>query len=240
MTELDSLQEIIGTTFVDVSNLEQALVHRSYLNENDYFPLPSNERLEFLGDALLGLVVAEKLYRDFPDFPEGDLTKMRSALVRMETLARVARSLNLGDYLYLGKGEEGSGGRFRQRNLACGLEALIGAVFVDQGFEVAREFVLRILSSEINLLTREKLAKDPKSKLQEVVQAQQQFPPIYRIADSTGPDHEKIFTVEVSVGDVLLGSGKGRSKRRAEQEAAKAALKKLEGVKDLAEYLQKD
>ena len=233
MTEIDSLQEILGVAFKDVSHLQQALVHRSYLNENPDFSLESNERLEFLGDALLGFVVAEKLYRGFPEFQEGDLTKLRSALVRTETLARVARSLNLGEYLYFGKGEEGSGGRHRQRNLACVLEAVIGAVLVDRGFGVAKKFVLRILSDELEQATEEKLKKDPKSRLQEVMQAEQQLTPLYQTIDTTGPDHERVFTVEVLGGDTLLGRGSGRSKQAAEQEAARAALEKLRGEEDL-------
>ncbi|MCL0078228.1 ribonuclease III [Dehalococcoidia bacterium] len=240
MPQLDSLQNTLGVAFEDVTHLQQSLVHRSYLNESealsetsDDHPLSSNERLEFLGDALLGHVVAERLFCEFPDFSEGDLTKVRSALVRTETLARVARSLNLGDYLFLGKGEAESGGRRRQRNLACALEAVIGAVLVDQGFNVAREFVLRILAKELERATEEKLEKDPKSRLQEVVQAEQRLTPVYRTDDATGPDHDKIFVVDVFAGETFLGRGSGRSKRAAEQEAAVAALKTLEGESDL-------
>ena len=229
MTDLDSLQEILGIAFKDVSHLQQALVHRSYLNENGAFPLPSNERLEFLGDALVGLVIAERLYSDFPDFHEGNLTKLRSSLVRTETLARVARSLKLGDYLYLAKGEDESGGRHRQRNLACTLEAVIGAVLTDQGFDAAREFVSRILSNEFEQIAEGKIENDPKSRLQEIVQAKQQLTPIYQTVDATGPDHERVFTVAVFAKETLLGRGSGKSKRAAEQEAARAALETLEG-----------
>ncbi|MCL0089294.1 ribonuclease III [Dehalococcoidia bacterium] len=240
MPQLDSLQNTLGVAFEDVTQLRQSLVHRSFLNESealsetsDDHPLSSNERLEFLGDALLGHVVAERLFCEFPDFSEGDLTKVRSALVRTETLARVARSLNLGDYLFLGKGEAESGGRRRQRNLACALEAVIGAVLVDQGFNVAREFVLRILAKELERATEEKLEKDPKSRLQEVVQAEQRLTPVYRTDDATGPDHDRIFVVDVFAGETFLGRGSGRSKRAAEREAAVAALKTLEGESDL-------
>ena len=240
MPQLDALQNILGVAFEDVTHLQQSLVHRSYLNESealsetsDDHPLSSNERLEFLGDALLGHVVAERLYCEFPDFSEGDLTKVRSALVRTETLARIARSLNLGDYLFLGKGEAESGGRHRQRNLACALEAVIGAILVDQGFNVAREFVLRILGKELERATEEKLEKDPKSRLQEVVQAEQRLTPVYRTDNVTGPDHDRIFVVDVFAGETFLGRGSGKSKRAAEQEAAVAALKTLEGESDL-------
>jgi ribonuclease-3 len=233
LTQLDSLQNILGVAFDDVAHLQQSLVHRSYLNEADDHPLSSNERLEFLGDALLGYVVAERLYCEFTDFLEGDLTKLRSALVRAETLARIARSLNLGDYLCLGKGEAESGGRNRERNLACALEAVIGAVLVDQGFNAAREFVLRILGKEFERAIEDKLAKDPKSRLQEVVQAKQRLTPVYRIDDVTGPDHDRVFVVDVFAGEIFLGRGSGRSKRAAEQEAAAAALKTLEGESNL-------
>lgn len=240
MPQLDALQNILGVAFEDVTHLQQSLVHRSYLNESealsetsDDHPLSSNERLEFLGDALLGYVVAERLYCEFPGFSEGDLTNLRSALVCTETLARIARSLNLGDYLFLGKGEAESGGRHRQRNLACALEAVIGAILVDQGFNVAREFVLRILGKELERATAEKLEKDPKSRLQEVVQAEQRLTPVYRTDNVTGPDHDRIFVVDVFAGETFLGRGSGKSKRAAEQEAAVAALKTLEGESDL-------
>ncbi len=234
MTEPDSLQEILGVSFKDTTLLQQALVHRSYLNEApEGFSLESNERLEFLGDAFLGLAVADKLYRDYPDFHEGNLTKLRSALVRTDTLARVARSLNLGKYLYLGKGEDESGGRLKRRNLACAMEAVIGAVLIDQGTEIARGFVVQLLSDEFEPTVEEKLRKDPKSKLQEIMQSQRQSTPVYRTVDSSGPDHEREFTVEVLVDDALLGRGKEKSKRRAEKEAARDALQKLEGEEGL-------
>ena len=227
MIELDSLQENIGVWFENASHLQQAFIHRSYLNEASDSALESNERLEFLGDALLGLIVAEELYRRFPDFPEGKLTKLRSALVRTDTLARIARSLNLGDYLCMGKGEEETGGRKKQRNLACTMEAVVGAVFVDLGFEVVREFVLRVLAIEFELAIEGKLGRDQKSKLQELVQAWKHQLPVYEMVGSSGPDHEKIFIIEVFVDDILLGRGTGKTKRVAEQEAARVALEKL-------------
>jgi len=227
LKELDSLQEILGFSFEDISHLQRALVHRSHLNEASGSALESNERLEFLGDALLGLVIAEELYRRFPDFQEGDLTRLRSALVRTETLAGVARSLQLGDYLQLGRGEEETGGRNKQRNLACVLEAVIGAVFIDQGFDMSKEFILRILDSEFETAIEGNLESDPKSKLQELIQARDQITPAYRTIDSFGPDHDKVFTVEVLANDIVLGQGAGTSKQRAEQEAARAALEKL-------------
>ena len=177
MTDLDNLQTILGVSFNDRSLLQQSLVHRSYLNENPNLDLNSNERLEFLGDAVLGFVVAEKLYRQFPDFSEGELTKLRSALVRGETLSRVALSLNLGKHVYFGHGEEESGGRFRSRNLSCTLEAVIGAILIDQGFEVAQAFILKILASEFERVIENKLVADYKSRLQQVIQSKYKLTP---------------------------------------------------------------
>jgi len=228
LTELDSLQEVLGVSFEDIFLLQQALVHRSYLNEANGFSLPLNERLEFLGDAFLGLVVTERLFKDFPDLQEGELTKLRSALVRTDTLARVAVSLDLGNHLLMGKGEKETGGRQKRRNLACTFEAVVGAVLVDQGLEKARDFVLRALASEFGSTIEEKLEKDPKSKLQEGLQASQRPAPTYRLVESTGPDHEKVFTVEVLAEGIVLAQGTGKSKQKAEQVAAREALKKLE------------
>jgi ribonuclease-3 len=207
LAELATLQSTLGVTFQDPLLLQQALTHRSFLNENPDFPLPSNERLEFLGDALLGFVVAEKLHSDLPHLWEGALTVLRAALVCNETLARIASSFHLGDHLYLGRGEEMSGGRHRQSNLSSALEAVIGAIF-------------KITEEE----SIEESIKDYKSKLQVLVQAEQQTTPVYRIVEEKGPAHDKLFTVEVVVGDAVLGRGSGKGKRAAEQKAAQAAL----------------
>jgi ribonuclease-3 len=221
------LQDTLGIAFRDLSLLQQALVHRSYLNENPDFALPSNERLEFLGDALLGFVVAEKLYRGFPHLSEGEMTKLRAALVRKETLARLASSLGLGAYLYMGRGEEASGGRTRQSTLASALEAVMGAILMDQGFAAAQEFVLRLLDGEIHRATAGRLTADYKSQLQEIVQARYHVTPLYRTIEEVGPDHAKAFTVEVTVDDSVIGMGRGKSKRMAEKEAARDALERL-------------
>lgn len=228
MSDLASLQDILGITFDDVSLLEQALVHRSYLNENPAYHLPSNERLEFLGDSLLGFVIAEKLYTELPNLSEGKMTRLRASLVRGETLARMATSLGLGQHLLLGHGEEGSGGRLRKSNLAGLFEAVLGAVLVDQGFPTARDFVLRLFDAEIRDVIGGKIATDYKSKLQELTQAQYQVTPTYRTSGEEGPDHAKVFTVEVRVGARVIGTGRGKSKRTAEVEAAKDALGVLE------------
>lgn len=226
-TRLDELQDIVGVTFNDASLLQQALVHGSYLHENPDFSIPSNERLEFLGDSVLGFIIAEKLYNDFPDLAEGGMTKLRAALVRKEMLAGLASAMGLGDYLYMGCGEEGSGGRSKQSILASALESLIGAIHTDQGLGACRSFVLRLFDSEMGDAIDERLAVDYKSALQETVQARHRTAPTYRIIKAVGPDHAKEFTVEVSVNGTVIGSGSGSSKRQAEREAARVALQTI-------------
>ena len=228
--ELNILQQNLGVHFDDPSLLEQSLIHRSYLNENPDFPLPSNERLEFLGDAVLGLVVAKKLYIDFPDLSEGKMTKLRAALVCRETLARLASSLGLGEYLRLGKGEEASGGRKRQSNLACTMEALVGAVLIDQGINAAEGFVLSLIDMQLGRAIEEAITTDYKSRLQELTQAREQRIPVYRTVKAVGPAHKKEFIVEVLLGDDVIGKGRGRSKRMAEKEAARVALDDLDST----------
>jgi ribonuclease-3 len=228
LSEFDKLQDKLGIVFSDPVLLRQALVHRSYLHENPDFTLPSNERLEFLGDAVLGIVIAEKLYIDCPLCSEGDMTKLRSTLVRRETLARLATShLNLSGCLYVGRGEESSGGRDKQSILAGAFEAVIGAVFIDQGFEVCRALVLRLYDGEWSLAAERTSSSDFKSQLQEAVQSKYHEIPVYRVVAEEGPDHEKEFTVEVAVGEHAIGRGSGKNKRGAENEAARAALEAL-------------
>ncbi len=227
MVDLAALQQTLGISFNDLSLLEQVLVHSSYINENPGFAPTSNERLEFLGDAVLGLIIAEKLYLDFPQFTEGEMTKLRAALVRQGTLARMARGIRLGDYLYLGKGEEASGGRDKPVNLAGVLEAVIAAVFLDQGTATTRDFILRLFNKELQRIVSQGAKLDYKSQLQELVQARQQLTPTYYIVEAVGPDHDKRFTVEVRLGDTVLGRGSGKSKKLAETEAALFALQQL-------------
>lgn len=222
--DLAVLEQKIGVTFADKSLLRQAFVHRSYLNENPGFSLPSNERLEFLGDAVLGFVVAEYLYHRFPSQPEGELTSIRAALVRAETLALVARELQLGDWLLVGRGEEATGGRGRQSILSSTLEALIGAIFLDRGLDTARDFILSFIPQQLRRIEQHKLTKDFKSSLQQLAQATYQVTPTYRTVSAVGPDHAKIFTVEVLVRDVPLAQGMGFTKQQAQQEAARKAL----------------
>lgn len=225
--EFMELQDTFGFTFRYPALLKQALVHRSYLHENPDFALPSNERLEFLGDSLLGFVIAEKLYEDFPHLSEGGMTKLRAALVRGETLARLARSLGLGNYLYLGRGEEASGGRVKQSILAGAFEAVVGAILIDQGFAACRDFMLHLFDDEIGRAIKHRLFYDYKSQLQEIAQARHGEAPIYRTIKAVGPDHAKEFTVEVSIVGSVIARGRGKSKRQAETEAARAALETM-------------
>lgn len=227
MVNWQALQQVIGTAFQDPSLLQQAFVHSSYVNENPDFPLPDNERLEFLGDALLSFVVAEKLYYGFPHLAEGELTEIRVSLVRQETLAQLASALKLGDYLYLGKGEESTGGRQRQTNLADAFEALIGAIFLDQGLTAARDFVLGKLDSRLDRIRTRGIGRNYKALLQEFTQAEYQQLPAYRVVETSGPPHDKDFTIEVTLEDKILGTGSGKSKRAAEMEAARSAWEEL-------------
>ena len=225
--DIDSLQESLSVRFVNPSLLEQALIHSSYLNEYPGTVPASNERLEFLGDAVLGFVVAEKLYQDSPDLTEGEMTRIRSALVRRETLAQIARSLKLGDYLYLGKGEEAGGGRRKPANLSGALEAVIAAIYLDRGLTVTRKLVLRWLAGELQEVVGRGKGVDYKSKLQEMMQSEYHSSPSYRTVKSAGPDHDKLFTVEVMIGDKVLGRGAGKSKKLAETKAARNALERF-------------
>lgn len=224
---LKRAQDLIDLMFGDGEPHHEALVHRSYLNENPEFELPSNERLEFMGDAVLGFLVTEELYQRFPEGSEGDLTHLRAALVRGSTLARWARCLGLGEKLLLSRGEEASGGRQRPANLANVMEAVLGALYLDQGIEAVRTLVLPLLEEEMAQHWPQGLEKDPKSGLQELAQSRWQLTPTYRTVDTTGPDHRRRFTVEVQVGDDVLGRGNGTSKRQAQQAAAKEALEAL-------------
>ncbi len=227
MTDWNTCQRALGIYFNNQSWLEQAFVHRSYLNENPDFALPSNERLEFLGDAILGFIVAEELYNKFPQLSEGELTTIRASLVCRQTLAKVAFSLKLGDWLLLGQGEEMSGGRKRQSNLANAMEALIGAMYLDQGLYKAKEFILRQLKPFLEKTKRGEINPDYKTLLQELVQAEKLLPPTYQVIEATGPDHDKQFTVEVLIEDNILGRGVGKNKKAAEMEAAHSAWEKL-------------
>lgn len=233
MTNWDDCQKALGISFSDEPLLKQAFVHSSYLNENPDFILPSNERLEFLGDAILDFIVAERIYSEFPELPEGELTTIRSSLVCRETLAQVASLLKLGDWLVLGEGEDASGGRMRQSNLANAVEALIGAIYLDQGLVKAKEFVFKRLEPTLEKIKTGKTIPNYKALLQELVQKEKRSTPLYHLVAATGPDHNKQFTVEVLTEGEVLGRGTGKNKKAAETEAARLAWKNYGGKKDL-------
>lgn len=229
-----SLEARLPLTFKNPSLLKQALIHTSYLNENPGIDVGSNERMEFLGDAALGVVVAQALYLEYPDVDEGKLTELRAHLVRRDTLARAAARLELGEFLELGRGEEAAGGRKRPTNMARAYEALVGAIFLDGGIAKVRAFVKRSLGPELEALRSSGMPHDPKSKLQELVQSKWQTTPSYKLLRTEGPDHARRFTVKVLVGGKSFGQGEGRSKQMAEKQAAQQALdeiEKREGVK---------
>ena len=228
--KLPGLERNLGVRFKDRRLLEQALVHPSYLNEvpPDQRPAGSYQRLEFLGDAVLGAAITLELYHKFPELEEGQLTKFRSTLVSGKTLARVATGLELGRHLKLGKGEEATGGRARESNLAAAFESLVGAIFLDRGFDKATRSVLMLMGVELGSLVDGGVLEDPKSRLQELAQRMVGEPPRYKLVESAGPDHAKSFTVEVLMDGRVMGSGTGNRKLDAEMEAAVQAIHKLD------------
>ncbi len=226
--EFETLQTAIAYRFRDRGLLEHAMTHTSRANEDVSGGVADNESLEFLGDAVLGFIVADLLFREFPDRDEGEKSKMKAMLVSTATLARVAERLGLGDHLLLGRGEEKTGGRRKQALLADGCEALIAAMYLDGGIEQARAFIARELAGFIEDLRRDGLsAQDYKSTLQELVQGRNRPPPEYRVIGAAGPDHQKLFDVEVVVAGEPLARATGPSKKEAEQEAARLALSRL-------------
>ena len=221
------LEKSLTLDFHDKVLLDQALTHSSYLNENNGKSQNSNERLEFLGDSVLGLIIARQLYNLHPDWQEGTLTEAKSILVRGDTLAKVSIRLNLGKYLYLGKGEEMTGGRNRASNLAALYEAIIGAIFLDKGFDASEKFVLNTLQPEIAQLSHRETYKNSKSELQEKVQSLGIPPPTYKTTEASGTKHNQTFIAEVYVNGQKSGSGSGSSKSNAEINAAIDALNRL-------------
>lgn len=221
---MESLEQALGVRFRDRTLLRLSLTHSSYVNEHPQDAPASNERLEYLGDAFLGAVVARRLYLDHPDMTEGELTEARASVVRGETLSQRAGDIGLGDHLLLGQGEEQSGGRDKPGNLACAMEAVIGAIYLDQGHEAAESFILRVFKPEIDDAAAPQLLQDPKSRLQEAAQARGLGAPEYRLLSETGPGHARTFTVEVVVAGEALARGAGPRKVDAERQAAAAAL----------------
>ena len=219
---IKDLETAIGYRFRNISLLQNALTHSSYANERWHDSLKSNERLEFLGDSILGMVVAEHLYRNFPDRPEGELTRMRADMVCEKTLANVANSLGLGEHLLLGHGEEQSKGRTRNSILADAMESVIAACFLDGGMEAAEGIVKRFILTEVPV--KKMHNADYKTALQELVQQKKNQVLAYSLIGESGPDHDKQFVVEVSLNGKPVGQGTGTSKKRAEQMAAQAAI----------------
>jgi ribonuclease III len=224
--ELVRLSEQIGVPFHRLSLLDEALTHSSYTNESKNC-MPHNERLEFLGDAVLELASSTYLYERFPDCSEGELTKMRASLVQSETLARLARGLELGSHLLLGRGELLGGGADRQNNLENAFEAVIGAVYLDGGWETARDYVARQFATEVLSVKRSHVSRDYKTTLQEHIQQKRHESISYELIGESGPDHDKRFTTRVLIGGESMGEGTGRSKKEAEQQAAAEALSHL-------------
>ncbi|NTV41013.1 MAG: ribonuclease III [Candidatus Moranbacteria bacterium] len=220
---VESLAKKIGVSFKEISLLQQAVTHRSYLNENRSYVLDHNERLEFLGDAVLELIVTEYLYGNFPN-PEGELTSWRSALVNGEMLAKVAQEIGVEKYLMMSRGESKDVGRARQYLLANALEAIIGAIYLDQGYEVAKQFVLSKVVVNLKEILEKKLYLDPKSYFQEKAQEGKKLTPSYRVMKEWGPDHDKHFVVGVFLGSELVAEGEGNSKQEAQREAARIGL----------------
>lgn len=232
MNDLHQLQERLEVHFHDYSLLLRALTHRSFLNENPHQPIEDNERLEFLGDAVLDFVVGDYLYHHFPEMDEGGLTKLRAALVRTETLAGFAIQFDLGQALRLGLGEAENGGRERPATLCGAFEALIGALYLDQGLEPVVGFIQRVVPSMLDKILFSSLHKDAKSEFQIWAQGRFNITPHYEVVKSEGPDHSKVFTVQVCLGETVWGVGAGRSKQTAAQEAAQAALLQAEDYED--------
>jgi ribonuclease III len=228
MPELSEFQSRLGYAFRDEGRLRLALTHPSVAHEAGA-PSPHNQRLEFLGDAVLQLVLTRELYEKFPEFDEGPLTKARAKLVNRRTLAEHARSLGLGAHLVLSRGEEINGGRERASTLADAFEALLGAIFLDGGFAAAQEFILHEFGAAFGKLSVLPIIENPKGELQEFLQARSPASPEYQVLSATGPDHDRVFECTVQHAGVELARGRGKSKKAAESDAALAALKKLRG-----------
>lgn len=227
--KIEKLAQTLQVTFHDQRLLQRAFIHRSYLNEitTTAHDLQDNERLEFLGDAIMNFIISQELYEKYPHYSEGPLTNLRAALVRRETLSRLAEQLKLGQFLWLGHGEEESGGRTRMATLCDTFEALVGAIYVDQGLDAVRNFVLPMATEELVRVEVLALDKDPKSRLQEWVQSNKNLTPRYKEIEKFGPDHAKTFVMQVTIGGEIHGIAQGRSKQDATQQAAAMSLRKL-------------
>ncbi len=227
MSDLARLEASLGTSFKNKALLEQALTHRSYLNEHPEFKFGHNERLEFLGDAVLEIVITEHLFINYPDTPEGDLTNWRASLVNARMLYLVADTLGVEDFLLLSKGEaKDKNTKARQYILANSIEAIIGAIYLDQGIEPAKKFIASHIVSHLDEILKNELYLDPKSRFQEISQEKEGITPVYKTIKEEGPDHEKLFTVGLYLGEELISTGDGFSKQEAQVKAAEAGLAK--------------
>jgi len=225
--DLSSLEKKLGHEFKDGQLLQQALVHRSYLNEHKSFSLDHNERLEFLGDAVLELVVTDYLYENY-ELPEGELTNLRAAVVRGEMLSRVAREVSIEEYLLLSRGEQQGSEKARDYILANAVEAVIGALYLDGGYEKAKEFINKVIVAKLPEVLEKGLHVDAKSRFQELAQEKYRITPTYEVLSEEGLDHDKTFKIGLFLGNEQMGEGAGSSKQEAQQNAAREALEKIE------------
>lgn len=222
--DIAALEEKLNIKFVNKDLLWEALTHRSYLNENHSWTFPHNERLEFLGDAVLELSISVLLYKKFPEEPEGQMTMLRAALVNYQRLARVAQSIDLHKFILMSRGEAKDSGRAHEVILANAFESVVGAIYLDQGFKVAHSFIEQVVFSHLDEVLKTKSYKDPKSELQEIIQETKRVTPTYKVLEEKGPAHDRTFRVGVYFGSELIAEGQGSSKQEAEVEAAKSAL----------------
>jgi ribonuclease-3 len=227
LSNLGNFQQILAYKFNDINLLDNALIHRSFVNENPAFSYKDNERLEFLGDAVIGLCLSDMLIKKFPDYAEGQLSKLRAFVVNEQSLADLARKLNIGDYLLLGKGEEGSGGRTKTSILSNAFEAITAAIYLDCGFEEVGKFLKQIFAPLIEEGTKSLIYRDYKTALQEICQNRFKETPKYIPIREIGPDHDKIFEISLTVVGKITATGTGKSKKEAEQRAAQKALDEL-------------
>lgn len=227
MNNYEEIEKKLGIVFKDKTLLDVALTHRSYLNEHKEASLQNNERIEFLGDAVLELIISSYLFKSYPNKPEGELTNIRAAVVRTESLAEESRNLGIGEYLRMSKGEKESGGRDKDYLLANTFEAVLGAIYQDQGIDVCKDYLERTLLKKVDRIVENNLFIDPKTQAQEIIQAQFKVTPIYEVIKQEGPDHDKKFTVALKINNKEIAVGTGSSKQKAEEEAAKATVELL-------------
>lgn len=225
-TSAENLESALGIKFKNQNFLEEALTHRSYLNENPKWPYPHNERLEYLGDAVLEFIVTEKLFKQFTDEPEGQLTVLRAALVNYQILGDIARAIGLEPFLYMSRGERADKAKAKEVILANAIEAMIGAIYLDQGLDATTRFIETNIWPRLGEILKTRSYRDAKSELQEIIQERMKLTPTYRVRGESGPAHQRKFEIGVYFGDELIAEGEGLSKQEAEVEAAKAALKK--------------